>query len=114
MFYVLVNSNGVSAQKAKKIPSIKQMQNLVGIPGKEAFFEVASYHSFSEPGITIFCDDNFPDQNWEPTLVTKEGSVIHGQCIILGTNLQAEDNCLLTQRQVELIKREIRLVKPQE
>jgi hypothetical protein len=113
MFYVLVNSAGITVHKAEKIPSIKQMQSLVGIPGKPAFFEVASYTSFSEPGITIFCDDDFPRKNFEPTLITKEGDTIHGQCLILGTNRQAENNCLLNQRQVDLIKREIRLVTPQ-
>lgn len=111
-FYVLANPDGIQVHKADKMLSIKQMQLLVGIEGKEAFFEVASYRSFSQRGITIFCDDEFLVKNFAPTLITKEGSTIHGQCLILGTNQQAEDFCLLSQPQVELIKKEIRLVKP--
>ncbi len=111
MYYVIVNSKGIEARKSGKMLTIKQMQYLVGVEGQEAFFEVASYGSFSAPGVTIFCDDEFLHKGFEPTLVTKEGTVIHGQCLILGSSPQAEDFCLLSQSQVDIIKKEIQLIQ---
>ena len=111
-FYILANPDGIEVHEAERMLSVRRMNELVGAYGQPAFFEIASYDSFSDPGITIFCDDAFASKDFEPTLVTKQGDVIYGQCLILGTNPQAEDFCLLSQPQVELIKKEIRLVKP--
>lgn len=112
MFYVLVNSKGIEVRPAKKLPGVQETGSLVGIEGQSAFFEVASYGSFSEQGITILCDDEFLLKEFKPVLLTAEGRVIHGQCLIVGTNRQAEDFCLLNQKQVELVKKELRLIKP--
>lgn len=59
MFYVLINCNGIKVRESEKMLSLEEMQNLVGVEGKEAWIEVASYRSFSDKSITMICDDEF-------------------------------------------------------
>lgn len=110
-FYVLVNSDGIEVRSALRMLSVKKIQELVGIEGQPAFFEVASYKSFSDPEITILCDDDFHNKNLQPVLVTGEGNTILGQCLIVGTNTDESDFALLRQSQVDLIKKELRLIQ---
>jgi hypothetical protein len=42
------------------------------------------------------------------TYKTCNGDIIHGQVVILGTSLEAENFALLTKEQAEIIKAEIR------
>lgn len=110
MFYVLINSNGIEVRESKKMLTLEEMQNLVGIEGESAYIEVASYRSFSDPAITMLCDDEFLMKGCQPTCITNEGHVIQGQVLVLGTNKAEEDFALLSQQQVEIIKSETRLV----
>ena len=43
--------------------------------------------------------------------MTIEGTVIHGQVLILGTNAEENDFDLLTKKQTEIVKSQIRLIR---
>ena len=119
MFYVLINSAGIEVRASKEMLTLKEMQNLVGIEGQPAYIEVASYRSFFDKSlatkpsgrIAMICDDEFLLKECQPTCITMEGNVIHGQVLVLGTNKAAEDFGLLSQRQVEIVKSQARLVR---
>jgi hypothetical protein len=57
-FYVLINSTGIQEVEATEMPTVPEIQKLVGIPGEEAFFE-GVYQRYSDPLIAILCDDEF-------------------------------------------------------
>jgi hypothetical protein len=107
-FYALVNSNGVEEVEAAGLPKIKEIQNLVGVPGQEAFFE-AVYSCYSDRSIAILCDDDFLRNNYQSTLVTPRGIVLQGQLLILAVAPQIEYFCLWNRQQVEIFKRETKL-----
>ena len=111
MFYVLINSNGIEVREAKEMLTLREMQNLVGIEGETSYIEVASYRSFSDPAITMICDEEFLRKDCNPTCLTIENHVIHGQVLVLGTNKVEEDFDLLSQQQVEIVKSQARLVR---
>jgi hypothetical protein len=111
MFYVLINQNGISTYSAEKPLIIEEMQKLVGIEGEEAYIEVASYRSYSDPLIVMICDDDFLRKSCQPTCITAEGAVIHGQVLVLAIDRATEDFGLLTLQQVEIVKRETRLYR---
>jgi hypothetical protein len=85
------------------------MQNLVGIEGEPAYIEVASYRNFSDKSISMICDEEFLMKECQPTCKTIEGTVIHGQVLIVGTNAEENDFDLLTREQVLIVRREIKL-----
>ncbi len=109
MFYILINSNGIEVRVAKKMLSLRKMQNLVGIEGEPAYIEVASYRNFSDKSISMICDEEFLMKECQPTCKTIEGTVIHGQVLIVGTNAEENDFDLLTREQVLIVRREIKL-----
>jgi len=109
MFYVLVNDKGIGTHSANEMLTLEEMQNLVGIEGKPAYIEVASYRSYSDSSIVMICDDEFLRKGYNPTCYTAEGDIVHGQVLILGTDRANEDFGLLTLQQVEIVKRETRL-----
>ncbi|MGB8688915.1 MAG: hypothetical protein WCD53_16475 [Microcoleus sp.] len=111
MFYVLINSNGIEVRESKEMLTLKEMQNLVGIEGEPAYIEVASYQSFSDRQISMICDEEFLRKECQPTCKTIEGHIVHGQVLILGTNAKKDDFDLLSKQQVEIVKREIKLVR---
>ena len=111
MFYVLINSAGIQVRESKEMLTLKEMQNLVGIEGEPAYIEVASYRSFSDKSIAMICDDEFLRKKCDPTCITIEGNVIHGQVLVLGTNKVEEDFDLLSQQQVEIVKSQTRLLR---
>jgi hypothetical protein len=108
MFYVVINSNGIEVRESKEMLTLKEMQNLVGVEGEPAYIEVASYQNFSDPEISMICDDEFLLKHCQPTCLI-EGHVLHGQVLILGTDRSQEDFCLLTKDQVDIVKSEIQL-----
>lgn len=110
MFYVLISSKGIKVRESEEMLTLKEMQNLVGIEGEPAYIEVASYKSFSDKSLAMLCDDEFLMKECQPTCMTIEGNVIHGQVLVLGTNKAEEDFGLLSQQQVEIVKSQIRLV----
>jgi hypothetical protein len=109
MFYALINQKGITVHSAEKPLVIEQMQSLVGIEGEKAYIEVASYRSYSDPLIVMICDDEFLRKSCQPTCITAEGAVIHGQVLVLAIDRATEDFGLLTLQQTEIIKRETRL-----
>ena len=111
MFYVLIGSDSIEVRESKEMLTLKEMQNLVGIEGEPAYIEVASYRSFSDKSIAMICDDEFLMKGCQPTCITIEGHVVQGQVLVLGTNKAAEDFGLLSQRQVEIVKSQARLVR---
>ncbi|MEG4166528.1 MULTISPECIES: hypothetical protein [unclassified Microcoleus] len=106
-FYALINhSTGVQEVEATEMPTMKELQNLVGISGDEyAFFE-GVYKRYSDPSIAILCDDNFLSKACQPTLLTPDGTTLQGQLVIVALDNQIEDFCLLTQKQLEIVKKE--------
>ena len=110
MFYVLIGSDGIEVRESKEMLTLKEMQNLVGVEGEPAYIEVASYRSFSDKSLAMICDDEFLMKGCQPTCITIEGHVVQGQVLVLGTNKAAEDFGLLSQRQVEIVKSQARLV----
>jgi len=111
MFYVLINDKGISVHSSNEMLTLREMQNLVGIEGESAYIEVASYRSFSDSSIVMLCDEEFLMKACNPTCVTTEGSIIHGQVLVLGTDAANEDFGLLTLEQTEIVKRETRLYR---
>lgn len=104
-FYALINSTGIQEVQATEIPKLPKIQKLVGIPGEEAFFE-AVYKCYSDPSIAILCDDEFLLKAFQPTLLTRDGTTLQGQLLIVARDSQIEDFCLLTQQQLEIVKKE--------
>lgn len=104
MFYVLINSKGIQKVEATELPSVKGMQDLVGIPDESAAFEPV-YDCYSDPSLVVLCDDEFLRKDPEPVMVTNKGT-LQGQLMVVAMNRQRDDFVLLTQDQVELVKRE--------
>lgn len=104
-FYALVNSTGIQEVKATEMPTVREIQKLVGIPGEEAFFE-GVYRCYSDPLIAILCDDEFLMKGFQPTLLTPDGVTLQGQVLIVAMDTQIEDFCLLTKEQLEIVKKE--------
>lgn len=104
MFYVLINSKGIQEVEATELPSVKGMQDLVGIPGESAAFQ-AVHGCYTDHSLVVLCDDEFLRKDPEPVLVTYRGT-LQGQLIVVALNNQRDDYTLLTQDQVELVKRE--------
>ena len=111
MFYVLINSKGIEVRESEQMLTLKEMQDLVGIEGEPAYIETASYRSFSDQSITMICDEELLMKECQPTCMTIEGNVIHGQVLILGTNAEENDFGLLTKKQTEIVKSQIRLIR---
>lgn len=74
-FYALINSTGIQEVKATEMPTVAEIQNLLGIPGEEAFFE-GVYKRYSDPLIAILCDDDFLMKGCQPALLTPNGITI--------------------------------------
>ena len=89
--------------------SLEEMQNLVGVEGKEASIELASHRSFSDKSITMICDDEFLKKEYQPTCLTIEGDMIHAQVLIVGTKPKENDFDLLSKKQLEIVKSQTRL-----
>jgi hypothetical protein len=107
-FYVLVNSTGIQEVAANELPQIPEIQKLVGIPGQEAFFE-AVYGCYSDQSLAVLCDDDFLPKAYQPTMITRKRVILQGQVLVVAIDPQIQDFCLLTQQQVELVKRETKL-----
>ncbi|MEG4587185.1 hypothetical protein QUA54_18490 [Microcoleus sp. MOSTC5] len=107
-FYVLVNSTGIEEVVATELPQIPELQKLVGIPGEEAYLEPV-YQCYSDPSIVILCDEEFLRKAHQPTMLTPKRVILQGQLLVVAIDPQIEDFCLLTQQQVELVKRETKL-----
>lgn len=104
MFYLLINSKGIQEVEATELPSVKGMQDLVGIPGESAAFQ-AVHGCYTDHSLVVLCDDEFLRKDPEPVLVTYRGT-LQGQLIVVALNNQRDDYTLLTQDQVELVKQE--------
>jgi hypothetical protein len=107
-FYALINSTGIQEVEATEMPTVPEIQKLVGIPGEEAFFE-GVYQRYSDLSIAILCDDNFLMKACQPTLLTPDGITLQGQLLIVALDTQIEDFCLLTQKPLEIVKKESKL-----
>ncbi|MEG4503807.1 hypothetical protein QUA81_13160 [Microcoleus sp. F6_B4] len=107
-FYVLVNSTGIEEVAATEFPKLPELQKLVGIPGEEAYLEPV-YQCYSDRSITILCDEEFLRKGCQPTMIIPSRVVLQGQVLVVAIDPQIEDFCLLTQQQVEIVKRETKL-----
>ncbi|MEG4248688.1 DUF3846 domain-containing protein [Microcoleus sp. Pol10D4] len=110
-FYVLVNSTGIQEVAATELPKLPELQKLVGFPGEEAYLEPV-YQCYSDPSIVILCDEEFLRKAHQPTMLTPKRVILQGQILVVAIDPQQEDFCLLTQKQVELVKRETKLYQP--
>ncbi|MEG4857046.1 hypothetical protein QUB75_04955 [Microcoleus sp. K1-B6] len=109
-YYILVtNEQEVDVYTTPEMLTTEEIQDLVGIEGEPATFEVLDSSNFSDPKIVIICDDDVEPKALKPTCVTKKGGVIFGQVVILGTNNSLLDLCLLNLEQVKIVKEELRL-----
>ncbi|MEG4248689.1 hypothetical protein [Microcoleus sp. Pol10D4] len=109
-YYILfTNEQEINVYTTPEMLTTEEIQDLVGIEGEPATFEVLDSSNFSDPKIVIICDDDLEPKGLKPTCVTKKGSVIFGQVVILGTNQSWEDLCLLNLEQVKIVKEELRL-----
>ncbi|MEG4965750.1 hypothetical protein QUB11_03735 [Microcoleus sp. B6-A1] len=107
-FYVLINSTGIQEVAATEVPKLPELQKLVGIPGQEAYLEPV-YQCYSDPLLAVLCDEEFLRKAHQPTMLTPNRVVLQGQVLVVAIDPQIEDFCLLTQQQVELVKRETKL-----
>ncbi|MEG5170823.1 hypothetical protein [Microcoleus sp. B3-D7] len=109
-YYILVtNEQEIDVYTTPEMLTTEEIQDLVGIEGEPATFEVLDSSNFSDPKIVIICDDDLEPKGLKPTCVTKKGHVIFGQVVILGTNQSLEDLCLLNLEQVKMVKEELKL-----
>ena len=109
-YYILVtNEQEIDVYTTCEMLTTEEIQNLVGIEGEPATFEVLDSSNFSDPKIVIICDDDVEPKALKPTCVTKKGDVIFGQVLIFGTNNSLLDLCLLNLEQVKMVKKELRL-----
>ena len=108
--YILVNADEIQEKEAEEMLNLEEIQNLVGEPGKEAFFE-SVYNCYSDRLIAILCDDDSLRKHHQPTCVTSTGVVLHGQVLIVRIDPQIDDYNLLTPQQVEIVKRETKLYR---
>ena len=110
MYYVLIdNDQNIKICTTDKMLTTEQIQDLVGIEGELATFEVLDYSNFSDPKIVIICDDDVEPKGLKPTCVTKNGCVIFGQVLILATNNSLHDLCLLDLTQAKIGKEQVKL-----
>ncbi|MDF0556451.1 DUF3846 domain-containing protein [Kamptonema sp. UHCC 0994] len=109
MLYGLINSNGIEAVKSKEMLTLKEMQDLVGIQGETAFIE-AVYRQFTDQTIVLICDDEFLLKGYKPSCRTRTGLVLHGQVLALALSTTEPDFCLLTERQFQIVKAELKVI----
>ncbi|MEG4210366.1 hypothetical protein [Microcoleus sp. S13_B4] len=109
-YYILVtNEQEIDVYTTREMLTTEEIQDLVGIEGEPATFEVLDSSNFSDPKIVIICDDDVEPKALKPTCVTKNGDVIFGQVVIVGTNNSLLDLCLLNLEQVKMVKKELKL-----
>ncbi len=111
-YYALINERGILICPRKRILTLKQMQNLVGVEGEHAYIEIASYRSYVNESITMICDEEFLRKDFQPTCQTIEGHILHGQVLVLATDSKTTESSftLLTLRQVLQVILQTRLI----
>jgi hypothetical protein len=110
LYYILVaNEQEVDVYTTPEMLTTEEIQDLVGIEGVPATYEVLDSSNFSDPKIVIVCDDDPMPKGLKPTCVTKNGDVICGQVLILGTNNSLQNLCLLNVAQAKIVKQEVKL-----
>lgn len=109
-YYILVTEEQeVDIYTTPEMLTTQEIQDLVGIEGEPATFEVLDSSNFSDPKIVIICDDDVEPKGLKPTCVTKNGGVIFGQVLILATNNSLHDLCLLDLTQAKMVKEQVKL-----
>lgn len=121
MAYVLItigkppgNLPEIEPWTAIKVPSHEEIQNLVGIGGVPTTYEILQEPNFSDRKIVTIVDSDLNPKGLKPTCFTKNGSVIHGQVLILASGGCLGDLQLLTLSQVRIVNRELKLYRPQD
>lgn len=110
MYYVLIdNDQNIKVCTTSEMLKTEKLQDLVGIEGEPATFEVLDSSNFSDRKIVIICDDDLEPKGLKPTCVTKNGDVIFGQVLILATNNSLDDLCLLNLAQATIVKEQVKL-----
>ena len=109
-YYILVtNEQEVDVYTTSEMLTTEKIQDLVGIEGEPATFEVLDSSNFSDPKIVIICDNDLEPKGLKPTCVTKNRDVIFGQVVILATNNSLDDLCLLDLAQAKIVKEQVKL-----
>lgn len=106
MFLII---NNEQAELKSGVPDLKTMQNLVGIPGEQAYVEFIS-KQFSDPNIDLVCDDSFQFKSLQPTCMTSKGQILYGQILVVGLNYIEGQTIALTSSQIEIVKRELKII----
>jgi len=109
-YYGLLNRSGLEIVTSKKMLSYEEMQDLVGVKGEDAYFEVATSKSFSDTHIDLICDDESIRKRHKPTCVTTEGYTLHGQVLILATGITRGNFQLLTKKQAEIVRTQVKFL----
>ena len=102
--FLIINDSKLEVKPG--VPTLTEMQNLVGIPDEPAYIEIVG-NQFSDPCIDLVCDDEFLLKRCQPTCCTSTRQIIHGQVLAVGVNLNNAETIELTETQVEIVKREL-------
>lgn len=109
-YYILVtNEQEIDVYTTPEMLTPEEIQDLVGIEGVPANYEVLDSSSFSDPMIVMVCDDEAQPKGLTPTYFTRNGDVVCGQVLILATNNSLQDLCLLNLTQAKIVKEELKL-----
>jgi hypothetical protein len=108
-YILLTNEQEVDVYTTPEMLTTEEIQDLVGIEGVPATYEVLDSSNFSDPKIVMVCDDDALPKDLKPTCVTKNEDVICGQVLILGTNNSLQDLCLLNLEQAKIVQQELKL-----
>lgn len=107
--YALVTANGIERLEVSKKLEGAELTNKVGIPGEECNIDFIS-EQFSDEAIDIICDDEFLCKEFPIICITPGEMRIGGQ-IVIAACTPAGATIGLTEKQFELVKKELTLVK---
>jgi len=109
-YYGLLNRSGLELVKSKKMLTRDEMRDLVGVKADYNYFIVGSSKSFSDTHIDLVCGDESINKGHDPTCVTREGYTLHGQILILGSDVTGGNFQLLTKKQAEIVRTQVKFL----
>ena len=115
MFYILINEQGIIAHKVSEMLTLWPMLSLVFTEDEIACIkiQIACYYNYSDRAIVMVCRHKSLTKDCEQTCYTFGGDVLYGQILVLAKN-DNNDFALLSPEQVEIVKRETKLIRKSE
>ena len=109
-YYILVTiKQEVEVYTTPEMLTTEEIQEVIGIEGVPANYEMLEESNFSDSSIVMLCDADVVSKELQPTCLTQNGDIVCGQVLILATDKSPDNLCLLNVRQAKIVKEELKL-----